>query len=290
MSEPIVFKVGNKYENMKGVYEVISIDDELLTIRWGNGEQISTPKDLQRRILERIQFEKDRKEEVKNKAANAKNKKRAGKVFTGFENSDFKNSISQTTWRNRTCLGGAVAKKINSDKYNFNSWAVSGIPAIHWCDIKLRKQKDEKLQANFFAQVDEKNLYYGLCFDRPDSSTIMKNHWEAFLSWLGNEQNASWLNGISRENDLVVYDANRKCFNYKIRPHEEGKWKKENEDIISLPDFFNNLHQINRTVISIAKIEKKETAIPEKEGISDSISSLINTLMPIYEYVAGYIS
>jgi len=285
MSETIVFKVGNKYENVKGIYEVIDIKDESMTIRWGNGEQVSTPKDLQRRILERIEFEKDRLEQLNNKTVVSKKKKIAGKIFTGFENSDFKNSISQTSWRNRTGIGGAVAKKIISDKYNLNSWAVSGTPAVQWCDIKLRKQKDEKLQANFYAQVNEHGLYYGLCIERPDTSSNLKNDWDSFLAWLGNEQHENWLNGIAQENDLCIYDLNKKCFNDTIRPHD-GKWKKEKEEIVSLSDFFNNLHKLNQTVISITKIDKKETVITEKEGIIDTISSLFNKLMPIYEYIA----
>ncbi|QTA79902.1 Uncharacterized protein dnl_21840 [Desulfonema limicola] len=288
MSETIVFKVGHKYENVKGVYEVIDIKDESMTIRWGNGEQVSTPKDLQRRILERIQFEKDRHEQLNN-TAGSKTKKRAGsagKVFTGLDNSDFKNSISQTSWRNRTGLGGIVAKKIISNKFNLNSWAVAGTPAVQWCDIKLRKQKDQKLQANFYAQVDENNLYYGLCIERPDSSNNIKNDWDAFLSWLDNEQNEIWLNTIASENDLYIYDLNKKCFNDTIRSCN-GKWKKENEDITSLCDFFKNLHQFNQTVITISKIDKKEDIIAQKEGISDTISSLFNTLMPVYEYIAS---
>ena len=65
MSEKIEFEVGHKYENMKGVYEVISINDGSMIILWENGEQISTSTDLQRRIIERIQREKQEKDNEK---------------------------------------------------------------------------------------------------------------------------------------------------------------------------------------------------------------------------------
>jgi hypothetical protein len=263
MNDSIIFKVGNKYENMKGVYEVISIDDELMTIRWDNGEQISTPTDLQRRIIERIQFEKERLEQINNKSAGSKKKRNSGKAFSGFDPNDFKNSISHTNWRNRTCLGGAVAKKINSENYNFNSWAVSGMPAVHWCDVNRRKQKDEALQANFYAQVDDNNLYYGLCIEKPDSMTDIKNDWDAFLSWLENEQNETWLNNISQEKDLCIIDSDKKSFNNAIKAHDDI-WKKNNEEISSLSNFFNKFNQTKQTLISISKIEKKKDIIAEK--------------------------
>ncbi len=65
MSEKIEFEVGHKYKNMKGVYEVISIDDDSMVIRWKNGEQVSSPIDLQRRIIQRLQREKQERDNEK---------------------------------------------------------------------------------------------------------------------------------------------------------------------------------------------------------------------------------
>jgi len=65
MSEKIEFEVGHKYKNMKGVYEVISINDDSMIIRWKNGEQISTSTDLQRRIIQRMQREKQERDNEK---------------------------------------------------------------------------------------------------------------------------------------------------------------------------------------------------------------------------------
>ena len=36
----IQFEVGQKYENMKGVYEVLSIEGNAMRIRWESGEEI----------------------------------------------------------------------------------------------------------------------------------------------------------------------------------------------------------------------------------------------------------
>ena len=59
MNEAIRFVVGEKYENMKGTFEVIAIHRDQMDIRWENGEEISTPIALQQRIIERMQHEKE---------------------------------------------------------------------------------------------------------------------------------------------------------------------------------------------------------------------------------------
>jgi len=76
MNEKIEFKVAHKYENMKGTYEVISISGDSMIIRWENGEQLSTPIDLQRRIIERMQREKQErdKEKIQNEPKKPKRK------------------------------------------------------------------------------------------------------------------------------------------------------------------------------------------------------------------------
>ena len=47
----IQFEVGEKYENMKGVYEVLSLEGNSMRIRWESGEEILTTVSLQRQIL-----------------------------------------------------------------------------------------------------------------------------------------------------------------------------------------------------------------------------------------------
>ena len=111
MMDEIRFEVGGKYENMKGVFEVIAMRRDSMDIRWESGEEISTPIELQQRILERMQHEKEMEEAKalqKAKKAKAASSK-AGRAFTGLEASDFSNTVSKTSWRGRGQLGGAVA-------------------------------------------------------------------------------------------------------------------------------------------------------------------------------------
>ena len=50
-------EVGEKYENMKGVYEVLSVEGNSMRIRWESGEEIITTVTLQRQIIMRMRQE-----------------------------------------------------------------------------------------------------------------------------------------------------------------------------------------------------------------------------------------
>ncbi len=55
--ENIKFAVGEKYENMKGVFEVLSIRGNTMRIRWESGEEINTTVSLQNQIVMRMRRE-----------------------------------------------------------------------------------------------------------------------------------------------------------------------------------------------------------------------------------------
>jgi len=57
MDADFKFEVGSKYKNMKGEYEVISLQREEMVIRWTDGREITTTTDVQKRIIERIAHE-----------------------------------------------------------------------------------------------------------------------------------------------------------------------------------------------------------------------------------------
>ena len=61
----VKFEVGKKYENMKGAYEVLSIDRNTIRIRWDSGEEITTTVSLQSKIIMRMRREQRKREEAK---------------------------------------------------------------------------------------------------------------------------------------------------------------------------------------------------------------------------------
>jgi hypothetical protein len=59
------FEVGAMYENMKGVYEVLSIKNDSMVIRWNDGTEVATPIELQKRIMERMAYEERARQQQK---------------------------------------------------------------------------------------------------------------------------------------------------------------------------------------------------------------------------------
>jgi len=53
------FEVGAMYKNMKGAYQVMSIQRDSMVIRWNDGSEVVTPMDLQKRIIDRMDYEKE---------------------------------------------------------------------------------------------------------------------------------------------------------------------------------------------------------------------------------------
>jgi uncharacterized Zn finger protein len=58
------FTVGEKYENEKGPFKVMSIEKDEMLIRWSNGEEAQTSIEFQGRIQARRQWEKSRQKET----------------------------------------------------------------------------------------------------------------------------------------------------------------------------------------------------------------------------------
>ena len=146
MIDKIQFKVGNKYENRKGLFEVISIKGDSMIIQWENGEKISTDIEFQQTIIEGM--ERERQESIRLEPKDNINPKKihrrtsnCGKKFNGFKESDFKKNVTGTNWRSRSCLGGAVTERLYANKFRFNSWAIYRMPTVHWDDIKHRENE-----------------------------------------------------------------------------------------------------------------------------------------------------
>ena len=283
------FEVGQKYENVKGVYEVLSIDDDMMTIQWETGEQASTSIDLQKRIIERIQFEIDLIEEKK--AGKARRRSRAstsklGELFKGFAESDFKRTISGTKWRNRNCLGGAVTKRLPAVKLPINSWAVSRKTAIHWQDIDHHRLADSRTQAKLFALIDETDLSYGFYIERGNKRVEDTSDWNAFVAWLKKENNEALLNKIVSEHHLRIDDRSGKSVRGQIVAHE-GKWnlkkQSDSEDIGSLAEFFDKIPANSKINLQIYQKAAKADIIAQGEKIADDISALFGILMTLYE-------
>ena len=289
----VTFKVGNKYANRKGPFEVISIDRNSMTIRWDNGESISTSIEQQQRIIEGMERERQAsiESELKSNAkriATHKVTSRLGRDFKGLKESDFKEKVTGTDWRSHACLGGAVTERLYTGK--LVSWSIPRTPIIHWDTREHRQKGKTYLQAKFFAGLDENTLHYGFYIEHSDKSSDNWLDWNAFLLWLNNTENEIWLKEISEKNDLSIYNKGKKSFTDMIKSRD-NQWiiqEKSNEDIDSLSAFLKSLPEDRWLDLIIGRIEDKEGVLSKKESIADDISQLFETLMPLYKASTEY--
>ncbi len=73
------FVVGEKYENEKGIFTVMSIEKDEMLIRWTNGEEAQTSMEFQDRIQQRRNWEKSVQQEKADAVKTPPKKTRASK-------------------------------------------------------------------------------------------------------------------------------------------------------------------------------------------------------------------
>lgn len=288
MTEEIKFEIGEKYENMKGAFEVVAIRRDSMDIRWEDGEEISTSIDLQKRIIERMQFEKELEiSQVAQKAKKAKaSTSKEGKHFAGLENTDFSDRVSKTTWRGRGQLGGAVAQRLKNKQFKFNSWAVLRKPEVAWLDVLRQKRDDLKLQAKFYARVAHEGFFFGVHVPTPDPSGTAKSDWHALMSWLEKPENDSWLNKQCITHNLYLCDLGKQGFSGTLEA-EPDRWvhrvaDKADAAVKSLSAFLTATGKSGAIDLRIEKRMEKEAAIEKKQNIAGEMAALFENLMPVY--------
>jgi hypothetical protein len=291
MVEPHRFEVGEKYENMKGVFEVIAIRKDSMDIRWEDGEEISTSIALQQRILERMQHENEMEEaQVTQQAKPAKPAAAGGtKLFSGLDDGDFGHGVSKTPWRGRGQLGGAVTRRIAAQPFHFLSWAVTGKSEIHWLDRERQKQADLALQAKFYAQVDKDGLCCGVHLPKPDPALSHLSDWNALTTWLAQPQNDAWLRQQTLSGGLVIRDRTLKGFAGTLEPRPDH-WAHCGSGAadgvaVSLSAFLAAADAVSMD-LRIEKRIDKATVIQQGPAIAATIAALFENLMPLYAAAA----
>ena len=288
----IKFKIGQEHENMKGVYKVLAIDRDAMCIRWENGEEVTTPVALQSRIIERMHRERALTRAKKGGKRKLPRPPQYASKFEGLKEDDFSEDIAGATWRHYDRLGGAVAVRLNSDKFDIASWPRYGLSAVHWDDLNHRRYDEFRLQAKFFARLDENCLYFGLYIERSNQEKDAKDDWNAFIAWLRDAKNDSWFNKVVYENDLSIYDMKEEGAFTGTIMSAGGNWRLLNEgqeqEIESLADFLDDMTDSTWVDLQIAKIVEKDEVVTRGVKIADDIGRLFEMLMPLYEASAVF--
>jgi hypothetical protein len=208
--------------------------------------------------------------------------------FEGLKEEDFSKNLAGGAWRHYDSLGGEVAVRLNSDELVIASWPRYGFSEVYWADFDLRRHDALRLQARFFARLDQSCLCFGLCIGGANETMDAKDDWNAFIAWLRDPENESWLKEMVSEHDCSVYDVEEeRTFSGTILLHT-GKWRLSNQgqeqEIESLVDFLDGLTKNATPVdLQIAKTVDKNKVMRRGVKIADDISQLFELLMPLYE-------
>ena len=286
MAEAWKFEVGNTYENMKGLYEVISIKNDAMVIRWQDGVEIVTSVEVQQRILERMAFDKEDADRViKPKKSSDESKKKKSAPFSGLTEEDFESSSKTLAWRGRNSIGGAVIKQLNSDQMEFGAWALSAQPELHWMEKSRHDRQTPHYGIGFFARVDAKALSYGVYVKPSALGGKATDCSDALKGWLTSLANESWLKQQFKDHDLCFTDASRKALPHDIilrGDHWEYKQGKIRHKIDSLAGHLAALEDLSQADLRIEKRMSKAEALPTGKKIAGTIASLFHDLMPFY--------
>ena len=292
MTEHVRFEVGEKYENMKGVFEVLAIHRDSMDIRWESGEEISTSIALQQRIIERMQHEKELEKVAAGKKT-GKAKARSGKSakpFAGLEDGDFGLSVTKTVWRGRGQLGGAVARQMKSASFKYNSWAVLSRPEVHWLDVKRQKQADRSSQSSFYVLMDEESLGFGFRLPRIAEETAVRD-WQRLLAWMKKTENDDWLHDCCSSLNLYIYDLGGQQIAGTIESGGDG-WiqRQANGEETPVDRLCTLLDAIDPGADIDLRIEKrmnKVVAIEKAAQVAADLAELFMKLEPLYAAAAA---
>jgi hypothetical protein len=283
------FQVGGHYENYKGVYEVLSVDDGRMTIRWDDtGDEIDTTPEMQGRIIARIEAERrDRARSARGQASSD-----YGQFFCGLQEQDFREGPTGTRWRRKQQLGGEVTRLLEEEGLVFQSWAIYRWQMVHWADVSHRQKAPAWHQAKFMAVVGPAELSFGLYIERADSSEDVPEDWKRFISWLRVRENEEALSRTMVEHGLVLRDLYA-GFDERIEGQADGGWAVTGADGVThqetgfLCEFLARLPADPWVNLVILRTIDRESALARGKAIAGDIAEVFGAFGPLYRAVVG---
>lgn len=293
------FEVGKEYSNRNGRYQVLSIEEPKMRIRYEDGREDNVTIAIQARIWQAI-----RDETQQPKPAGKKGKKptkgqrawtRRGYAFKGLLQTDFKNDIAGTDWRRRESLGGLVALQLSETSSQFfQSHAVSRRPAVH---VYLPDHFDPANgvpYAKYNLRLSPDDARFGFYIERPDGTRNMDNswHWWPFLQALEtDDQLQKQLLTAMQVNDLnwLLQLEKGEGNNYKewreIKVIEGQPLLWDEKEDIEWAEFVNRLRAFSSDLwlnIHLCKSTEKQVALAAGPQFADKVSAVFQSTLPLY--------
>jgi hypothetical protein len=308
MSHP--FEVGKTYRNRAGEYVVLSIDGDTMKIRYAGGGTLETSVDIQARIWENIQFEKqmarseERRQQAREARLEARRRTQRARVrpkFAGFEQGDFEAKTRGIAWSGRKELGRVLAYELNHrTKGDFGFWIIPREEGVHLGRKRHFERDDRDSIAVLFVRTDKDGMTYGLRVSRPPGKVDTQGHWATFLDVLGGDAQARGALRSAMEAHELNLDIYAMQTSYgqvgRISVDEQGfLWQHETaEQAMDRPmnwdglvEYLQSLAPGKRCDVFLRGRFSVEEATRSGAGISKDIADVFESLVPLYDVIVG---
>jgi hypothetical protein len=207
-------------------------------------------------------------------------------VFAGLAATDFKNSAYRTTWRSRYQLGAEVTQKIETNQFQFNSWAFGSQPEMHVQDSHHRDQTAAEGQAKFFVRIDQQAVTYGFRVVRPDHHGGASTDWHRFREWLTRKENEQVMHTIAVNNHLTACNRAHPSASIKAASDDGGWFTEESAPQTieaSLMAYADATPETEPFEFELFATSPKNDALACGRDIASKIAQLFTDLLPLYQ-------
>lgn len=296
------FTVGETYRNELGEYEVVSINDPNMVIRYRDGGEREAEIAFQRRVWERIQDEEETAREAEQRKVKSKTKRRSstakhGTAFHGLKETDFQTTITGTSWRARSGLGGLLALRLSKlSGREFESRAVARQPRVFVTLPNEVTPKASLHKAKFVFGVDETEAYHGFYVEKNAEEMDDSWDWPRLIGALNEnlalrrtvqdameEYDLSWVielidsDGAPKQTATVAIETGGLALRVA---GDDGVRTLEWSDFIA---YLEELDDDDSCNLSLSQHIAKADAIELGVDIADEVSAVWQALLPLYD-------
>ncbi|NLS79436.1 MAG: hypothetical protein GXY76_19475 [Chloroflexi bacterium] len=312
------FRVGGKYRNNDGEYEVIKLDDPKMVIRYVDGRQVTATISTQALAWSRIQDEDRLKvviDDPPTRIRTGHSQAARGREFRGLQETDFKRGVVGTSWRARPSLGGLLAQTMSdATRRHFESYAIYRRADVHvaqpeyYREPPARKtetieksagQREARVRYPKFAFIlSEEHASFGFYIEKNDGPMDGTWHWLRFVNALKSDcdlqhkvqaamrqQNLHWVVEIWPDEGPVAH----------VEAGQDGlQWISGNQNEsegITWAEFVAKLGAIDPSkwcdLFLLAQLDKAQ-AIALNVGITRPVTEVLLALLPLYDASVGH--
>lgn len=278
------FVTGCHYENMKGTYEVLSIQGDTMRIRWESGEESESDVELQDRILRRFAREV-RATRARPSALDEEAEPQLRRRFPGLASADFASDVSKTKWRSRNGgIGDAVARELKGAEFAFGFWAPFGRPMVLWADVDHATGDAAQVSTGFSCRLEADRAYYGFFVVNQDE-TDGRGAWHRFLEWLNSPGKEEWFRCLVAGHGLKILGASGAC----IQAAGEH-WSSDVDGVRAEVESLGALLSVPGgagTRLECVGTMEKARAVTRGQRLARDLAQLFQVLMPVYRASLG---